>query len=89
LKLKYLNAKDVLPPDLLAEVQKHIGGAIVYIPQKREKRANWGQLSGIREELRTRNQSILSCYKSGVSVDELMDEYCLSEASIRKIIYSK
>jgi Mor family transcriptional regulator len=89
LKLKYVNAKDVLPPELLAQVQKHVGGAIVYVPKKEEKRADWGQFSGIKDELKARNLSIMNCYNRGVPVDELMDEFCLSEASIRKIIYSK
>jgi Mor family transcriptional regulator len=87
--LKYANAKDILPPELLAEVQKYITGAILYVPIPNEIKTQWGQLSGIREEIRHRNRSIVANYRNGVSVDQLMDAFCLSEASIRKIIYAR
>ena len=86
--MQYLNAKDVLPPELLAEIQKYTAGTILYIP-KQEKRIHWGQLSGVREQLHKRNRAISDHYKNGVPVNQLMDEFCLSEASIRKIIYAK
>ncbi|MCL2571209.1 MAG: CD3324 family protein [Defluviitaleaceae bacterium] len=85
--MKYVNAKDVLPPDVLKEVQKYTTGALIYIP-KNDKIA-WGQLSGARAEVHKRNSEISAAYKGGASIYELMDEYCLSEASIRKIVYSK
>jgi len=87
--LQYLNAKDVLPPELLAEIQEYAAGTILYIPKQEEKRTRWGQLSGVREQLHKRNRAIADNYKNGVSVNQLMDEFCLSEASIRKIIYAK
>jgi hypothetical protein len=47
--LRYLNAKDVLPPELLAEIQAYTAGTILYIPKQEEKRTHWGQLSGVRD----------------------------------------
>jgi len=85
--LKYVNAKDVLPPDLLSEVQKYTRGALVYIPKT--DKIGWGQLSGARAEVYLRNQNIMTDYQNGTSIHELMNHYCLSEASIRKIVYSK
>jgi Mor family transcriptional regulator len=82
-----VNARDVLPPDLLNEVQNYISGDLIYIPKQADNKAAWGQISGIREEVRHRNQYIFEQYKSGVTVDELMAEHCLSEASIKKIVY--
>ena len=87
--MRYLNAKDVLPPELLAKIQEYTAGTILYIPKQEEKRTLWGQLSGVREQLHRRNRAIADHYKNGVSVSQLMDEFCLSEASIKKIIYSK
>ena len=87
--LRYLNAKDVVPPELLAEIKKYAAGTILYIPKQEEKRIHWGQLSGVKEQLHKRNRTISDNYKNGVSVDQFMDEFCLSEASIRKIIYAK
>ena len=86
--MKYVNAKDVLPPSLLREVQQYLCGELLYVPKNDTKKAAWGQKSGARSSLLSRNRGIIDAYRSGVSVYELMDVYCLSEASIRKIIYS-
>ena len=86
--MKYVNARDVLPPSLLQEIQKHLCGELLYIPQNNTKKAGWGQKSGARSSLIIRNRNIIEAYKKGVSIYDLMDSYCLSEASIRKIIYS-
>jgi len=88
-KLKYVNAKDVLPPDILAMVQKYACGSLIYVPKKNEERMSWGQRSGAKEQVHQRNISILEAYRGGTAVSDLMEEYCLSEASIRKIIYNK
>jgi len=85
--LKYVNAKDVLPPDVLSEVQKYTCGALIYVPQT--DKIGWGQLSGARAEIYMRNQHIVADYQSGTSIYELTKQYCLSEASIRKIVYNK
>jgi len=87
--LKYVNAKDVLPPEVLSEVQKYSGGALIYVPKQDCDRIGWGQLNGAKAYVAGRNRSILDAYRSGVSVIQLMNQYCLSEASIRKIIYNK
>ena len=86
--MKYKNGKDVLPPELLKEVQKYLCGELLYIPRKDDSRATWGQHSGLREQVFSRNCRIVESYRTGKSVSDLTDEYCLSEASIRKIIYS-
>jgi Mor family transcriptional regulator len=71
----------------LAEVQKYLSGELLYIPKTDEK-AEWGSVSGWRERLDERNGRIAASYRQGVAVSVLVDEFCLSEASIRKIIYS-
>ena len=86
--MKYVNAKDVLPPSLLYEVQQYLCGELLYIPRNNTKKAGWGQKSGAKSSLSLRNQDIIEAYRNGATVYELMDVHCLSEASIRKIIYS-
>jgi len=85
--LNYVNAKDVLPPEILREVQKYTSGALIYIPKT--NKLGWGQQNGARAEVSLRNRDIITAYRSGTSIIELMRQYCLSEASIRKIVYSK
>jgi Mor family transcriptional regulator len=87
--LRYVNAKDVLPPDVLTEVQKHTCGVLIYIPKKDCEKAGWGQINGTRALVSMRNRCIIEAYRNGTPIIDLMDMYYLSEASIRKIIYSK
>lgn len=84
----YKNGRDVLPPDLLLEVQKYLNGELIYIPKKEENKVSWGTLSGSREIVFKRNHNIIEKYTNGTTIIELQEEFCLSEASIRKIIYS-
>jgi len=51
----YKNGKDVLPPDLLNELQKYVEGKLVYIPIKGKKRAGWGENNGTRIVIEMRN----------------------------------
>ena len=85
----YRKGKDVLPPELLKQVQKYVSGQLIYIPQVVEQKASWGSLSGARQEIQLRNSSIIHLYQEGVKIQELMAEFHLSEDSIKKIVYSK
>ncbi|ULO08750.1 hypothetical protein H1230_08175 [Paenibacillus sp. 19GGS1-52] len=84
--MSYVNGKDVLPPGLLEELQGYIQGELLYIPKKNEARVKWGENSGSRQEIASRNEEIFCCHRSGSSVPELQKQYHLSEESIRKII---
>ena len=86
LKLSYKNGKDVLPCELLRELQKHIQGELIYIPREDNVRAGWGENNGTRQQIRKRNQEIHRLYTKGMGVWELVSRYHLSEDSIRKII---
>lgn len=86
--MKYENASDVLPEDLIKEIQKYAAGKLLYIPTGDEKKA-WGERSGYRDELKRRNLMIRNKYEHGLTISELADEYFLSLDSIKKIIYSK
>lgn len=81
----YRNAGDILPPEVLRMVQEHAEGKTLYIPVRRERRP-WGELTGIRAELSTRNDAIRAKYQLGSSVDQLSTEYYLSIETIRRIV---
>ncbi|MFD1851433.1 CD3324 family protein [Oceanobacillus bengalensis] len=85
--MQYKNAKEVLPPSLLKEMQKYIQGDLIYIPKAKEKRAGWGEMSGSRALLAERNERIFQLYSDGQSMEELEHTFHLSIDSIRKIIY--
>ena len=82
----YKNGKEVLPLELLQELQKYIQGELIYIPKEDNIRAGWGENNGTRLEIKERNQEIYHLYAKGARIRELVDQYHLSEDSIRKII---
>jgi Mor family transcriptional regulator len=82
----YKNGRDILPPDLLKELQQYIQGELIYIPKKNNQRVGWGELSGTRKLITRRNEEIYHLYTEGSSVEDLQQAYYLSEDSIRKVI---
>lgn len=87
LGLKYENAKDIFPPELLRQIQRYVSGKAIYIPSPEQRR--WGETSGYRRYLRDRNRDIRRDFAAGQTIDRLADRYCLSVESIRRIVYSK
>lgn len=86
--MKYENASGLLPEELLRELQKYAAGKLLYVPENDEKKS-WGEVSGIRQYLMKRNQMIINKYQYGTSIDSLIDEFCLSVDTIKRILYSK
>jgi len=82
----YRNAADVLPEELLKELQEYIEGEILYVPKAAPKK-DWGESSGSRSYYLERNRQIREKFFSGMSMEELADEYGLAQNTIHKIIY--
>jgi len=87
--MKYINATEVLPFELLNEIQKYIAGEILYIPQPEGIKNPWGSQNGTRLEIKNRNKQIKLEKESGRSIQELMTKYNLSYDTIKKIVYLK
>jgi len=84
--MRYVNAKDIFPEDVLALMQQYTDGAYIYVPRKECNRKNWGDNTHAKVETRKRNEDIYAQYKSGCKVNELAEEHFLSEKSIERII---
>lgn len=82
--MKYVNAADVLPNELLLEIAKYAGGKLLYVPTLNEK-CSWGEKSGSRQYFRERNQAICELFRQGKSLEELSKQFCLSSETIKKI----
>lgn len=82
---RYANAADVLPPDLLAAVQRYAAGQQLYIPGPPE-RAPWGERTGTRRMLAERNAEIRRRYLAGEEMDQLAAAFCLSPDTVRKAV---
>lgn len=87
--MKYKKADEVLPENLLKEIQKYVKGEMVYIPSPEGAHKAWGENSGSRMYLQHRNVEIRSRFREGFSIDQLTTVFCLSYDSIKKIVYSK
>lgn len=83
--MKYINAADVLPKDLLKEILNYVDGDLLYIPKARKKK-KWGTNSGSRQYYDKRNKEIINQYKNGMSINDLAKKHCLSYDSVRKIV---
>ncbi|HYE82226.1 MAG TPA: CD3324 family protein [Clostridia bacterium] len=84
--MDYKNGKEILPSELLEQLQEYVQGNLVYIPKKEENRTGWGEGNGARTAIRHRNYEICEAHKNGVKIAELAAIFCLSEDSIRKIL---
>ena len=84
--MKYKKASDILPDELLREVQKYIDGESLYIPKGKERK-KWGEGSGGRRFFLQRNEEIRSRFFHKVPIEDLAEEYSLSYETIRKIVY--
>ena len=85
--MKYRNASEILPDELLKELQKYASGEILYVPSDKERK-KWGAGTGSRRFYEERNEEIrFKFFRHKVSIDILCDEYGLSDETIRKILY--
>ena len=50
--MKYINAADVLPKDLLNEILNYVDGELLYIPTSRKKK-KWGKQTVVQETIMT------------------------------------
>ncbi len=85
--LTYKNGKDVLPSNLLKQIQQYITGENIYIPTNQQERIGWGEKNGTKEYLINRNKQIYKQYLYGQSMGQLAQLFHLSKDSIKKIIY--
>lgn len=90
--MKYKNARDVLPKELLREVKKYASGSLLYIPSDEAEKVDSEMkqnLTEFKQYLLVRNQRIYNDYLSGKGISELADEYYLALDTVKKIVYGK
>lgn len=87
--MKHVKAETILPENLVKEIQKYVQGEYLYIPAGPDTRKKWGENSGNRSYIQTRNEDIRNRYMSGHKITYLAEEFFLSVDSIKKIVYAK
>lgn len=84
--MKYRNAGELLPKELLAELQRYAEGELIYVPNRPKRKAGWGTRNGSRERYEERNRQLMRQYSEGMSVEAISEQYYLTADSVRKII---
>ena len=84
--MSYRKAIDVLPKELLNQIQNYVDGEYIYIPRKECNKKHWGDKTESKKEIHQRNLAIYRKYQNGISVRELADMYYLSPKWIQKIV---
>jgi len=84
--MSYKKAKDILPIDLLKEIQQYIEGETIYIPKTEENKKSWGDTTLSKEIIKKRNSEIYHKYLNGISTKKLAEEYYLERKTIQNII---
>lgn len=82
----YHNGKLLLPQNLLAEIQEYVDGEYIYIPRKPCNKKSWGTTKQSKQYTLERNRDIFNRYLSGISVNQLAQEYFLSVKTVYSII---
>ena len=85
--MKYQSAKNVLPQELLEQIQEYVQGEYLYIPIKSKRSAE--SVTDYKTELEKRDAQIYRKYLEGVGRRHLSEIYHLSESSIRRIIINQ
>lgn len=84
--MRYCKASDVLPAELIEEIQKYIDGQYLYIPRRQQSRRNWGDNTRTRDEIQQRNRQMLQERAEGASIRSLAQRYFLAEKTVAAIL---
>ena len=87
--MKDSNIEEIIPKELLFEIQKYVQGKSLYIPKLKEEHKKWGENTQSKNITSMRNGKIREAFHGGSTIEELCDKYYLSPESIKKIVYSK
>ena len=84
--MSYIKAEEILPEELIRQIQEYADGVYIYIPRKPGTRHPWGQGTDYKAELRIRNDRIRRDHADGESIPALSRKYHLPEKSVRRIL---
>lgn len=82
----YIHALEILPVELIEEIQEYVNGQVLYIPKIKSSKCKWGEKTDTKAYFKQRNLEMLRRYKNGRTVFELSEEYFLTPKSIQRIL---
>jgi Mor family transcriptional regulator len=87
--MSYKNSIDLLPKELIEQIQEYVDGKVIYIPKKQENKKHWGENTDTKRLLAIRNWQIYTDFENGITIPQLAKKYFLAEKSIQKILKEK
>ena len=87
--MRHSNTDDLLPKELMFEIQQYVQGKSLYIPKLKSSYKKWGDNTQSKTFTLIRNNEIRSLFYGGYTIGELARQYSLSLESIKKIVYCK
>ena len=84
--MDYQNSANLLPKELIEQIQKYVDGKVIYIPKKQINRKHWGENTDTKQVLASRNCQICLDRQNGLTIKQLSDKYFLTEKSIQRIL---
>lgn len=84
--MSYQNLIDLLPKELIEQVQEYVDGKVIYIPKKTSNKKQWGENTDTKQFLASRNCQLFLEFKNGMSIKQLSEKYFLAEKSIQRIL---
>lgn len=84
--MSYQNAIDLLPKEIVEQVQEYADGQVIYIPKKESNKKRWGENTDTKQLLASRNHSICLDFNNGMNIRQLSEKYFLVEKSIQRIL---
>lgn len=82
----YVKATEILPADMIEQIQKYVDGEVVYIPKQNNRKKSWGENTDTKRILSVRNAKIYDDYQNGMTIRKLAQKYFLAEKSIQRLI---
>lgn len=80
------NSTNILPKELIEQIQKYVDGKVIYIPKKQINKKQWGENTDTKQVLASRNSQIHSDRQNGMTIKQLSEKYFLTEKSIQRIL---
>lgn len=84
--MDYQNLTDLLPKELIEQLQKYVEGKVIYVPKKQINKKHWGENTDTRQVLASRNCQICLDRQNGMTIKQLSEKFFLTEKSIQRIL---
>ncbi|MCI8417202.1 MAG: hypothetical protein HFI33_06880 [Lachnospiraceae bacterium] len=84
--MDYQKSTNLLPKELIEQIQKYVDGKVIYIPKKQINKKHWGENTDTKQILASRNCQICLDRQNGMTITQLSEKYFLTEKSIQRIL---